>query len=1203
MAKTSQIAAWTTLLEALPMGVLLADGTGRILAANEAACRILGETREALFSAGMFDARWRILDDARGGAGGLSPLVPPDTRTPLGRRRFGLRGDDGRTRWLDLDFRDLLNGALLATLEDVTEAHEAEATLIEERARFADLLETQPAGIFRIWSPPLTPTAAVEDWVAMVRSRLVVRFVSDRFCELSGLNRETLVSEPGSFLERIHPDDRADFYAQNTEAFARKSPFRWEGRLLQEGDPLWVRFESTPRDLAEGGTLWTGVLWDIREQKAIERDREHLKNLYAALSHSNEVIFRARGEPEMFRGICEAITRDVGFDLAWIGLAASTDSAIVPAASGGDATGYLEGLRVGLDPATPEGLGPTGTAMREGRVVIIQDWSASAPQMLPWLERGSGFGFKSSAAFPIQVGGKTEAVLTLYSREAGFFQALRVELIASLAENLGWALAHFQEERRRKGAEASLRESDDRARSMLRTTSDAVWIVGPQGQILDMNDAGCAMLGYGREDLPGLTLADIEAPEPRGAAPAPGGRSRDRYESTCRRKDGSRVPVEASVCHLPDYGQRVYFVRDITERHLAEAWIRRISNLLAQAEAIAQVGGWELDHATGEMFWTREIYRILEVEPAAHPPSVESFLQFFNPEWRPVIREAVASGSERDPALDLEMDLITAHGRRIWVRVTSQVATRADGSILTIGILQDISGTKAAHESLRESEHRYRLISENAADVIWVMDVTRGCFTYVSPSVERLRGYKAESVLAQPFKEALTPESHARWLREVADRFPRFEAGDESYRTVSLQLDQPRKDGSVVHTEVTATFLKSEHGRVHQVVGVSRDISQRLEAESRLRASELRHRAIFEGAGEGLYLLDSSRMAFLDVNRAWCDLYGYTREEALGLTVADISAEPAGIPDARPGAQGRSHLRWHRRKNGTLFPVDLLTTSFEEAGARILISSVRDVSESYQLQEDLRDLNRSLEQRVLNRTRQLESANQEMEAFAYSVSHDLKAPLRAISGFTEALQQDLEPALDARGRDHLQRVRTAATRMGQLIEDLLLLSRVGQDDLVMLELDLGDLARQVFEQLCSTDPNRRVALRIPGPIPVSGDPRLLRVLLENLLGNAWKFTAGTPEPAIDLLADASDPEILEVSIRDNGAGFPSSQAGRLFTPFRRLHRSDEFPGTGIGLALAKRVVGRHGGQIRAEGEVGHGATITFTLPRGREKAP
>jgi signal transduction histidine kinase len=255
------------------------------------------------------------------------------------------------------------------------------------------------------------------------------------------------------------------------------------------------------------------------------------------------------------------------------------------------------------------------------------------------------------------------------------------------------------------------------------------------------------------------------------------------------------------------------------------------------------------------------------------------------------------------------------------------------------------------------------------------------------------------------------------------------------------------------------------------------------------------------------------------------------------------------------------------------------------------------------METEIQELNRDLERRVEQRTHQMEAANQELEAFAYSVSHDLRAPIRTITGFSEALGRDAGSCLSSAGRDHLQRIQGGAARMGQLIEDLLKLSRIGRDDYTVIPLDLGAMADHILAGFRAEDPGRKVICHVERPLRVLGDPRLLRLLLENLLGNAWKFTARLEEARIELTSQPVGQTIVAISVRDNGAGFPSAQANKLFTPFHRLHKQDEFPGTGIGLAIAKRIVSRHGGMIHAEGETGQGAVIRFTLPVATEDRP
>lgn len=236
-----------------------------------------------------------------------------------------------------------------------------------------------------------------------------------------------------------------------------------------------------------------------------------------------------------------------------------------------------------------------------------------------------------------------------------------------------------------------------------------------------------------------------------------------------------------------------------------------------------------------------------------------------------------------------------------------------------------------------------------------------------------------------------------------------------------------------------------------------------------------------------------------------------------------------------------------------------------------------------------------LEQRIAERTVQLEVANRELESFSYSVSHDLRAPLRAIEGFSRALVEHCDAALDVRGRDYVSRIRTATERMKQLIEDLLSLSQVTRSEIRRESVALSELAQKVAEDLQRSQPERRVQFVIAPGVTAQGDTRLLRVALENLLGNAWKFTSRHPQARIEFGVLQQGGETVYY-VRDDGAGFEMEYAHRLFGTFQRLHASAEFEGTGIGLATVRRIIHRFGGQVWGEGAVEHGATFYFTLP-------
>lgn len=247
-----------------------------------------------------------------------------------------------------------------------------------------------------------------------------------------------------------------------------------------------------------------------------------------------------------------------------------------------------------------------------------------------------------------------------------------------------------------------------------------------------------------------------------------------------------------------------------------------------------------------------------------------------------------------------------------------------------------------------------------------------------------------------------------------------------------------------------------------------------------------------------------------------------------------------------------------------------------------------------QTEEMIRNLNASLERAVQERTRQLVDANKELEAFAHSISHDLRGPLRAVNSFTQLLIQESGEHFSERARGYADRVMNAAGRMEQLIEDLMRLSRVNGADLRRTEINVSKMVASIIGEFQAREPDRRVRTSIRDGLYAKADPQLLRIALENLIGNAWKFTKNSPDPEIEF--GASDPKTHLFYVRDNGAGFAPEYAKDLFVPFRRLHPSEEFPGTGIGLSIVHRIIRRHGGSIAAEGSPGHGATFYFNLP-------
>ncbi|HEX9950209.1 MAG TPA: ATP-binding protein [Rubricoccaceae bacterium] len=364
--------------------------------------------------------------------------------------------------------------------------------------------------------------------------------------------------------------------------------------------------------------------------------------------------------------------------------------------------------------------------------------------------------------------------------------------------------------------------------------------------------------------------------------------------------------------------------------------------------------------------------------------------------------------------------------------------------------------------------------------------------------------------------------------------------------------------------------------------------------------------AILDTMREGLVVLDED-LSVRTVNAAFCRLFGVGRDDTVGRP---LTALGDGQWDTAPLTRALENLARvgeaeHELEVSAVFPGlgqrtmrlrarRLNGTATRDQSAIALV--IEDVTELREVEAALAALHSELKVDAKRGTTELAAANEELEAFAYSVSHDLRAPLRALSGFSEALAEDYGDRLDARGHEYLQHIQTAADVMSQLINHMLRLSRLTRSEMSYERVDLSALVRRTLDELAFQEPARRVSSEVEEDLFAEGDPVLLRTAIQNLIENAWKYTRYAPEARIEFRSERTDNETAYV-VSDNGAGFDMAYAGKLFAPFERLHGVHEFEGTGVGLATVNRIIHRHGGLLRGEGAVGHGATFTFTLGR------
>ena len=510
----------------------------------------------------------------------------------------------------------------------------------------------------------------------------------------------------------------------------------------------------------------------------------------------------------------------------------------------------------------------------------------------------------------------------------------------------------------------------------------------------------------------------------------------------------------------------------------------------------------------------------------------------------------------------------------------------------------DRADCRRAESAMRQSEHKYREVFECLGEAALLVDERSGKIIDANRRAGTMLGCTRAEILGR---------QESRFLRLDPTRArPESPAPDRADTTIGEGV-MLAANGTAIPAELRTTRLEL-HGH-SLLLRLALGIQDR-SAHERLEELRARMAAIVESSDDAI-IGKTLEGTITSWNPGAQRLFGYTEAEAVGRSMRmlmppdRLREEPDILVRIARGERVHHFDTVRLRKDGSRIDVAVSISPIRDAAGRITgaASFARDITERKRAAEvrntalrEIRKLNQTLERHVAERTAQLVALNQELEAFSYSVSHDLRAPLRHISGFTRLLEETCETSLDAAGKRYLAIIADATHQMGRLIDDLLLFSRMGRAELRRTRVDMRELADEVVREMEPDLAGRNIAWDI-GPLPaVHGDRALLKQVWVNLLANAVKYTRRRERATIQVACRTLEEGGWEFSVRDNGAGFDMQYVGKLFAVFQRLHQAEEFEGTGIGLASVQRILWRHGGRVRAEGQVDVGATFYFSLP-------